>query len=220
MSTIGPGCTDQGYVIDSDYTFVTTYTMPSDGNISSFCVYANNGGDVKLKVFRVSGSNFLFIGESAWKTVSAGLNTGLSCSIDALSGDYLGIAITWPVKIDMSLPGNDYRYTGDVTTDTPIADWNYGDHGIISFQATYNPTTTNVYVDINKTDDTGNGLSWATAKKNMSAGYTLVDSGGTLHVATGDYSGQTVITYNKSFSLSPEDPNSVGYKQVSIPPSV
>lgn len=79
-----------------------------------------------------------------------------------------------------------------------------------------------IYVDLNRADDTGNGFSWATAKKNMNAGYALLPTSlkGTLHVASGNYSGQTGITYNKSWFLSPEDPNSTGAKNVKIPPSV
>jgi len=78
---------------------------------------------------------------------------------------------------------------------------------------------TDVYVDINKADDTGNGVAFATAKKTMKAGWDILTSTGTMHVATGDYSAQTTITYDKSWSLSPEDPNSTGIKSVSIPKS-
>jgi hypothetical protein len=75
------------------------------------------------------------------------------------------------------------------------------------------------YVDINKTDDSGAGTSFGVAKKTMKAGWDILNISGTMHVATGDYSAQTTITYDKSWSLSPEDPNSVGNKTVSIPKS-
>jgi hypothetical protein len=85
---------------------------------------------------------------------------------------------------------------------------------------TYTPAPLNdVYVDINKADDTGAGTSWATAKKTMKAGWDILNATGTMHVASGDYSAQTTIDYNKTWSLSPEDPNSTGTKAVSIPKS-
>ncbi|VVB52175.1 Uncharacterised protein [uncultured archaeon] len=87
-----------------------------------------------------------------------------------------------------------------------------------SFICTYTAYDgSSIYVDINKANDTGDGFTWATAKKTMSAGYSILTTAGTMHVASGDYSAQTTINYNKSWSLSPEDPNSTGIKQVSIP---
>jgi hypothetical protein len=77
----------------------------------------------------------------------------------------------------------------------------------------------NVYVDINKANDTGVGTSWATAKKTMKAGWDILASTGIMHVASGDYSAQTTIAYNKSWKLSCEDPNSTGVKSVKIPKS-
>jgi len=44
-----------------------------------------------------------------------------------------------------------------------------------------------VYVDASRPDDSGDGLSWATAKKTIQAGVSAVCSGGTVHVAAGNY---------------------------------
>jgi parallel beta-helix repeat protein len=44
-----------------------------------------------------------------------------------------------------------------------------------------------IYVDASRPDDSGNGLSWATAKKHIQSGITLACTGGTVYVAAGVY---------------------------------
>lgn len=44
-----------------------------------------------------------------------------------------------------------------------------------------------VYVDASRPDDSGNGLSWATAKKYIQSGITIACHGGTVYVAAGVY---------------------------------
>lgn len=46
---------------------------------------------------------------------------------------------------------------------------------------------TPVYVDAARPDDTGDGLSWVTAKKTIQAGVSLVAASGTVNVAAGTY---------------------------------
>jgi hypothetical protein len=44
-----------------------------------------------------------------------------------------------------------------------------------------------VYVDAARPNDTGDGSSWATAKKYVQSGVTLVNAGGTVNIAAGTY---------------------------------
>ncbi len=46
---------------------------------------------------------------------------------------------------------------------------------------------TTYYVDIDKADDTGDGLSWATAKKYLQSAYAMASSGDEIWVADGVY---------------------------------
>jgi hypothetical protein len=83
----------------------------------------------------------------------------------------------------------------------------------------------NVYVDTTNGDDDHDGTAFTGthpigAKKNFVFGYTKLNSGGTLHVASGDYSTQLRNRYKKHFYLSPEDPNTTGAKNVKIPSSI
>ncbi len=61
-----------------------------------------------------------------------------------------------------------------------------------------------VYVDANKTDDTGDGLSWATAKKYLQSGLALASSGDVIWVADGVYypdEGGSVTNNDRSASF-------------------
>jgi outer membrane protein assembly factor BamB len=49
------------------------------------------------------------------------------------------------------------------------------------------PLPSNVYVDIGRPNDNGDGLSWATAKKHIAAGIGAVADNGTVNVAAGTY---------------------------------
>lgn len=55
----------------------------------------------------------------------------------------------------------------------------------------YDPTLAAVYVDISQGDDSGDGLTWATAKKYYESGIGLLRDEDTLYVATGTYEPST-----------------------------
>jgi len=57
-----------------------------------------------------------------------------------------------------------------------------------------------VYVDAARPDDSGNGSSWATAKKYIQSGIDIVSTGGTVHVAAGTYN-EYNIHISQSFNL-------------------
>ena len=50
-----------------------------------------------------------------------------------------------------------------------------------------------IYVNASRPDDTGAGTSWATAKKTITAGISVVDVGGTVYVAAGTYAEKVVV---------------------------
>jgi hypothetical protein len=58
----------------------------------------------------------------------------------------------------------------------------------------------NVYVAASRPDNSGDGLSWATAKKTIQAGIDIVDTGGIVHVAAGTYYEHNIHIY-RSFDL-------------------
>ena len=64
----------------------------------------------------------------------------------------------------------------------------------LMFSAVYTPSAVaavnghgNVYVDGSRPDNSGNGLSWASALKYIQSGINMVDPDGTVHVAAGTY---------------------------------
>lgn len=220
MGSVGNACTDRsGYAAyTSTDTWIFSHACSDTGRITSWCIYKENAGTgtLKLKIFRDDGTNFVFVGESSSETISQGLNT-FSANISVVAGDLIALYHSG-FNIDSNFGSTEvWHKSGDITSNSVKSGWTYGfGYGTDSFGATITANV-DVYVDINKANDTGDGLSWANAKKTMNAGYTMLNSTGTLHVASGDYSAQSGITYNKSWSLSPEDPNAVGYKSVSIP---
>ncbi len=56
-----------------------------------------------------------------------------------------------------------------------------------------------IYVDASRPDDSGNGLSWASAKKYIHSAIDLVDPDGTVYVAAGTYSESLLL--HESFNL-------------------
>ncbi len=80
-------------------------------------------------------------------------------------------------------------------------------------------TFDDIYISKTFGDDSSAGCSWDTALKSVYKGYALLNSGGTLHVATEDYSLQPGFEYTKHWFLSPEDPLYIGLKKVILPPT-
>lgn len=226
MATLGGSCIDRSYGTGGNRTVLTPYTFSQAGHVTSVCVYVKSvysTASICAMFFRPNGSNWDYIGESDTQNFSnsTAQSYTLNCDVNVLPGDKLGYYMSQygEMEVQYETGGTLDHYLDGKQTGTNLSfgsGWEHGDHSIL---ATYDVVTewADIYVDINKANDTGNGLSWANAKKTMSAGYAILSSTGTLHVASGDYSAQTAITYNKSWSLSPEDPNAVGYKSVSIP---
>lgn len=106
----------------------TGIAITTAGSLNSFNIYMNTAGTVgtvlKLKIWRLNGANYDFIGESQeFNSLSVGLNSNLSLStpIAVQVGDLIGIHLSndnLNNKIDAdSNPGSDIVYkTGDDTT--------------------------------------------------------------------------------------------------------
>jgi len=224
MTTLGGSCTSRGGSFGFDATYISDYTFSGSGTVTSVCVYAgvfSGTGSITAMFFRPNGGNWDYIGESSTQTMTNTTKESftLSCNVSVQSGDIIGWYTDSNGEIAHDLSGSHtyYRESGKQTGTNINFSTSFTSHGDTSILATI--SITDVYVDINKSDDSGDGFSWANAKKTMAAGYALLDTNTTMHVATGDYSAQTTITYNKNWSLSPEDPNAVGNKTVSIPKS-
>jgi hypothetical protein len=237
MSVGGYGCSDGngGYRTDITQTFLDIInTIDSNGDINSWCIYLTEGSpstSARLIILRSNGSNYDIVGYSAQETIiTSGLHTfSLSSPITVQTGDIIAFSLTAHTPyfyFRFTTGGSDtiYQIGQDVITTTAKTDWvTYntlsGGGNATQLRVHVSSDINNVYIDINRADDTGDGLSWATAKKTMKAGWDILNALGTMHVASGDYSAQTRPTYNKSWKLSPEDPNGLGYKIVKIPPS-
>lgn len=187
----------------------TTYlvkmnTINGNGTITSWTAQANtNNSNLKLKIFRLNGSNYDLIATSDGGTFSAGVRKTVSCSITVQTGDYVGVymsvsaGMTWWKAGDTGF----VSHIGDVTTNTPTADWStiWAD-GHLSLYCT-DGGGFEVYVDINRADDSGDGYSWSGAKKTIYGGINILNVGGLLHIGFGDYSAQTSARLNKTMDI-------------------
>lgn len=226
MTTLGGSCSNRSGGIGGNRTFLTPYTFTEAGIVTSVCMYASKvirDANICAIFYRPNGGNWDYVGESDTQIITSATPQSytIACSVEVHSGDRIGFYTSGDAVVEStSSEAQIVDYIEGKETGTGISFPNHFHHDGISVLATYSTGLLNVYVDINKTDDTLDGSSWTNAKKTLLAGYNMLISTGTIHVATGDYSGQTGITYNKHWFLSPEDPNSTGVKNVKIPPSV
>ena len=221
----GIACTAPNYTNTASNTYLNPYnTIDANGTLTGWCFRTLNyfyPGLAKLKIFRINGSNYDYIGESPLVEFKAPetIYTGF-CNISVLAGDLVGVyVIDGAVGISSSAELSKKYLNIDVTSNTPQADWANAGGKLIIRAANDYATYSNIYVDINKADDTLDGSSFANAKKTMKAGWDILNATGTMHVASGNYSAQARWTWNESWKLSPEDPNTTGEKRVVIPPS-
>jgi len=97
-----------------------TRRIQQTGPIKKVVLGVHTAGNFKVKVFRLVGSDYTFVGESETITAPIGTATyALSQPIPCLPGDYLGLYITTPAKIyvsNLSEGAASIRYTaGDIT---------------------------------------------------------------------------------------------------------
>ena len=224
MATGGIICSTSA---DSQINYTYAYlnldnTISADGTLISACIKLNNG--VVQTVFTSSCSITVLTGDIVGvSNASDGTRRIFIVRDDGTNYIFIGsVTISTPSPynnhdVGILTSGSNAHKSGDVTGNTLKSDW--------TVSGVYRPIVYvysglgDVYIDINKADDTGDGTAFATAKKTMKAGWDILNALGTMHVASGNYSAQTRWTWNKSWKLSPEDPNTTGEKRVVIPPS-
>ena len=122
MVTIGGGCTSKTNPVSGSDTYRTVvstlYPFPTNANISNFCVYSTTQIYAKMKIFRDSGSNWEYVGQSGQFTVNATSSGSISTDVDVLSGDLLCLAYR-----TVSGSGSTYNMNGDY--DAPYNTWSY-----------------------------------------------------------------------------------------------
>lgn len=212
MTTFGNPCVDQSFYVSTGNThFDTTNPTGNSGTLTQVCIYVASGGtttgSAKVKVFRLVGSDYVFIGESGSQALGIGTNTFSGLNIPILVGDYIGLYETFQPS-DTTGPainntvGSYKTKAGDITTTTPTSGWS-SNTGTISILATYTITSSDIYVNSSTGSDSNTGDSCIAGHPVLTfqKAYDLLASGGTIHCCNdADFSSETV-TLNKSFSI-------------------
>ena len=104
-----------------------TTPAASRGILKKTSVYINQAGNLKIKVFRDDGTNYVYIGESPTYNCSVGLNE-LDCWIPVEKGDFIGFYIPNPgAAVDCGTVGeggtSSVYQAGDITTTTLKTAW-------------------------------------------------------------------------------------------------
>lgn len=211
MSIGGVGC-----LTSTDTLFYPAYTwldknspIDVDGIISRFCARMWTdviGKQIKFKIFRQSGININFVGESEIFTLyTDGTNTFEGSPISVLAGDFVGIHFV--SHFNSSYFGVNHGSSAlskahglDVTFNTPESEWSSHGYSV----ALYFSVAQGIYVNSSTGSDSNAGDSCVAGHPVLTFGkaYSLLASGGTIHVCNSgaDFSAETV-TLNKSFSI-------------------
>ena len=207
MGTYGGSCSNRTSETSGTRTRITALTVGETGIITSFCCYMTASGNIKLKIFRSSGSDWVFVGESDLKSVSVGLNSSLSCSISVQNGDYIGFYIESSAGIESDeVYAYQYDVGYEVTGTLAKSSWNYVNYNHPhSLQVTVSACSTydDVYVHTGAPGDDANcGQSSLYPVKTFARAYVLLNASGTIHVLNSgaDFSAETV-TRNKSYYI-------------------
>lgn len=206
MATFGNACTDRAsFIGSSDTYFDTTNPITEDGLLTSVCVYMNTTATTgKVKVFRLNGSNYVFVGESSSQALVVGSNTFSGLNISVLSGDYIGIYNDGYIEVDTSV-GSMKSYGGnDITTDTATSSWQTYTN-TMSILATYTQLSQDIYINSSTGSDSNAGDSCTSGHPVQTFGkaYSLLASGGTIYVCNdgADFSAEN-ITFTKPYNTA------------------
>ncbi len=188
-------------------------TFSVTGKITNWSVYVNGTSGtcpVKVKVFRSSGGNWVFVNEGSWQICSPGLNNITEEITGVVSGDYFGFSTndTGGKSVEATTGTSAYQtYNsgGDVTTTTSQGSWTSLTIIEASLLVTYIEVCTtynDVYVNSSTGNDSACGATSGTPVQTFGRAYVLLNSAGNIHVLNSgaDFSGETV-TLNKSFSI-------------------
>lgn len=184
----GYDCINRSSNGGSIYAMQLNSTITKTGKIESWCTYMDSSGSVRLRIYRLSGSQYLYIG-GATASCAAGYQAH-SANIDVQSGDIVGIYRT-SGSMDVNTAQTSYKKykTGstDVTYDTPTSDWNDATWVYVwSMGVTVTVTYDDYYVKTTG-DDSKDGGSWANAWKTINKAATTVPDGKTVHIGFGTY---------------------------------
>lgn len=194
----------------SGYTYIFMIN-PVDvaGTLKSWCIYTgaySGGGDGKLKIFRSSGADFVFVGESTLKTLTSDLNNlPNDINISVQAGDLIGFyapSVTGSgigLVYDPSLRASLYFKSGDITTTSAKSSWSYLSNQEVRKIRAY---AGDIFVNSSTGDDAKDGLTVANAKKTFGSAYSALPATGAIRILNSgaDFSAETV-TRDKSYSM-------------------
>lgn len=184
----GYDCIDRPNLASTSYCKRLSSPITKDGKIKSWCTYMNTVGTIGLRIYRLSGSDVLYIG-GATSACAVGYQTHVA-DINVLTGDIVGIFID-SGDIDVTYgagePESISYNTGnvDVDFDTTTSNWNTDTGwdwewsiGVIVSDEYYVKTTGNDSLD---------GKSWTNAWKTINKAATTVPDGHDVHIGFGTY---------------------------------
>jgi len=155
-SYIGGSCTTTTAPVSftSNATYVTPYTVVSDGTIVSACFRVNNPGTVNghitLIMLRPNGTNWDYVGESPSIEVTTSETVTTSCNISVKAGDRVGWYADSNCSVDCmdnTGPYNYYSAIGKQTgTNFSLPDSVYYDFGDAGVVVTYSDVSTYTHI--------------------------------------------------------------------------
>lgn len=181
----GYDCINRAGSVAPRYVYQLLPTINKSGKIISWCTYMHTAGTVGLRIYRLSGSQYLYIGGSTISCPSG--HSSHTTSIDVQSGDIVGIYLS-SGSIDCDVSYTDIlRYKTvdtDVVSTTPTSGWETV-NDIYTFSIGV-IVSVDYYIKTDG-DDTFNGKSWVNAWKTINKGATTVIDGDNVHIGFGTY---------------------------------
>lgn len=190
-------------------------TANQNGTITIWCIkigriQIGSSATAKLKVFRVNGSDYDFIGESNEIAITApNSTTGGSCNISVQSGDLIGVYLrTNAVQISGDAASvNWLGKSGDINTTTTIASWSTIDTS--SFIGVWAGDIIKYFVrtTANGGDDANDGLSWTNPWETVDKAANTVLDGNEVQIESGTYNAEPAAN-----NIAPISPGAIGIK--------
>lgn len=212
MATLGSSAIDRTSGVgglSTGRSVITHYTFPDTGTITHVDVYASSdtSGTIALMVYRPNGSNWDYIGGSSDITITTAGVYGADCSINIISGDYIGFYVSADCALDVTPSGSNVWYYKDGVKETGT-NQSFGSSftnvtdGSILVTYTVCSMQNDIYVNSSTGSDSACGATSGTPVQTFARAYALLNSAGNIHVLNSgaDFSGETV-SFSKSFSI-------------------
>lgn len=190
-------------------------TANQNGTITIWCIkigriQVGSSATAKLKVFRVNGSNYDFVGESTEIQMNSENSIfGGDCNITVQSGDLIGVFLrTNSVQISGDAVGiNKLAKSGDITTNTLITSWTTTDTS--SFIGVWAGDIIKYFTRIasNGGSDSNDGLSWETPWATIDKAANTVLDGNEVQIEGGTYNAEPA-----SNDIAPVNAGGIGIK--------